>query len=98
MAATLQTILAEIKKNGKELVAIKTRLSLIEKRLSSLENKVGSLENKVGSLDKRVSGLEKDMKKVLKCVATENANFKIKYKRQTSGGSSQVVPIAAKSH
>lgn len=82
MAATLETILTEVKKNGKELVGIKNRLS--------------SLEKKVGSLDKQVAGLEKDMKKVLKCVATENANFKIKRPRSSSGYSSGMA-MAAKS-
>jgi hypothetical protein len=37
MAATLQTILSEIKKNGKELVGIKSRLMSLEKKVSGLE-------------------------------------------------------------
>lgn len=68
MAATLETIQSEIKKNGKELVAIK----------------------------KRIGSLEKDMKKVLKCVSTENADFKIKRSRSSSVHSSGMA-MAAKS-
>lgn len=80
MAATLQTILAEIKKNGKELVVIKNKITSLEKRVSSIETKLSSLQTKVSSL-------QNDMKKVLKCVATENANFKIKHNRQSSSWS-----------
>lgn len=74
MAATLEQILAEIKKNTKAL--------------SDLNQRLGKVEKSVGSLDK-------DMKKVLKCVSTENADFKISVSK---GGGSQrsYAPMAAK--
>ncbi len=90
MAATLDQVLAEVKKNSKQIADVK-------KDIRGLKGSVNSLQQDMGKVQKSVAGLQKDMSKVLKCVATENADFEVKIK---SGGNSgkTVIPMAAKPH
>lgn len=57
-----------------ELTNINSRLYKIETGILGLKRNVSGLKTDVSGLKTDVSGLQTDMKKVLKCVATENAD------------------------
>jgi hypothetical protein len=44
-------------------------------KLDAILEQLNTMNTTLAKLDKRIAHLESDMKKVLKCVATENADF-----------------------
>lgn len=54
---------------------IDARLSHLDNRFSALDMRITALDNRINSIDGRLARIEDDMRKVLKCVNHENADF-----------------------
>jgi tetrahydromethanopterin S-methyltransferase subunit G len=58
-------ILAQTRRNGDDLAAVKSRLDRVEQKLDGVERKVGGLERKVDGLERKVDGLNKNLPKIV---------------------------------
>ncbi|MFA5793366.1 MAG: hypothetical protein WC897_05925 [Candidatus Gracilibacteria bacterium] len=56
------------------MASVDPTLKIILAEMKKISGKVSKVETRLSVIEKSVSGIEKDMKKVLKCVATENAD------------------------
>lgn len=64
--------------------------------LNSVLSEIKKVQKQNDKTHQRLTNLERDMKRVLKCVSAENADFEVNIKSGGTGGKA-VVPMAAKS-
>jgi chaperonin cofactor prefoldin len=61
--------------NEEEIIRL---LKSVEKKTERVEIRIGGLESRMSSIELRLGEMEDNIRKILKCVSHENADFEVR--------------------